>query len=97
MDQVIPAGTAIQNGRNTLIGDNFTRDGYHLDLGIGRYTAASTWFEALTGICVVGNSFKPEAMTGLEAEIAHHAAHAAVTHPDEVTLLPEYAKDKVEQ
>lgn len=90
MDLVIPAGTAIQNGRNTLIGDNFNRDGYHLDLGIGRYTAACTWFEAITGINVIGNSFKPAALTDLEAEIAQHAAHAAVVNPDEVTPLPDY-------
>src|SRR5690606_30736713 len=75
--EVIPAGTAIQNGRNTHIGDNFTRDGYHLDLGIGRYTAACTWFEALTGIHVVGNSFRPVSLTALEAELAQSAAHAA--------------------
>ena len=90
MDLVIPAGTAIQNGRNTLIGDNFNRDGYHLDLGIGRYTAACTWFEAITGINVIGNSFKPAALTDLEAEIAQHAAHSAVVNPDEVTPLPDY-------
>ncbi|WP_083610112.1 DUF4886 domain-containing protein [Pontibacter flavimaris] len=90
MDYVIPAGTAIQNGRNTLIGDNFTRDGYHLDFGIGRYTAASTWFEALTGINVVGNSYKPAGLTELDAEIAQHAAHAAVVNPDKVTILSDY-------
>ena len=91
MDYVIPSGTAIQNGRTSLVGDNFTRDGYHLDLGIGRYTAASTWFEALTGINVVGNSYKPEAISDLEAEIAQHAAHAAVSEPDQVTVLSDYA------
>lgn len=90
MDLVIPAGTAIQNGRKTLIGDNFNRDGYHLDLGIGRYTAASTWFEAITGINVIGNPYKPAALSDLEAEIAQHAAHAAVVNPDEVTPLPDY-------
>lgn len=33
---VVPAGTAIQNGRTSIIGDAFDRDGYHLDLGVGR-------------------------------------------------------------
>src|SRR5690606_5588397 len=37
---IVPAGTAIQNGRTSYLGDNFTRDGYHLDLSYGRYTAA---------------------------------------------------------
>lgn len=90
IDFVVPAGTAIQNGRNTLIGDNFTRDGYHLDLGIGRYTAASTWFEALTGLSAVGNSFAPETLTETEVAIAQHAAHAAVLDPDRVTILSDY-------
>lgn len=88
---VIPCGTAIQNGRSSLIGDNFTRDGYHLDRGIGRYTAACTWFEMLTGINVIGNSYKPEEISDLEAEIIQHAAHAAVRHPDKVTVLRNYA------
>ncbi|GGW30276.1 hypothetical protein GCM10007383_14480 [Arenibacter certesii] len=87
LDVLIPAGTAIQNGRNTSIGDNFTRDGYHLDYEIGRYTAACTWFEALTSINVVGNSFIPDGMTNEEADIAQRAAHAAVLNPDEVTPL----------
>lgn len=96
LDYVIPSGTAIQNGRNTLIGDNFNRDGYHLNLGIGRYTAASTWFEALTGKSVIGNSFKPDALSDLDAEIAQHAAHAAILNPDKVTILTDYAAEESE-
>ncbi|MCM4169231.1 hypothetical protein KCTC52924_00708 [Arenibacter antarcticus] len=96
MDYLIPAGTAIQNGRNTLIGDNYTRDGYHLSLGIGRYTAACTWFEALTSISVVGNTFKPDGLSDLEAEIAQHSAHAAVLNPDKVTLFSNYAVGNIE-
>src|SRR5690606_1220360 len=45
IDLVVPSGTAIQNGRTSYLGDKFTRDGYHLDLGVGRFTAASTWYE----------------------------------------------------
>ena len=41
---VIPSGTAIQTGRN-LMGDRMTRDGFHLDYGLGRYIAACTWYE----------------------------------------------------
>ena len=37
----------IQNGRSTALGDTFNRDGYHLELTYGRYTAACTWFETL--------------------------------------------------
>lgn len=93
-DDIIPAGTAIQNGRNTILGDNFTRDGYHLDFGIGRYTAACTWFEALTSINVVGNPFKPNELSSLETKIAQECAHAAIRNPDMVTPLPVYKKEE---
>jgi len=86
LDLLVPSGTAIQNGRNTVIGDNFTRDGYHLDLAIGRYTAACTWFEALTGRSVVGNPYHPEGMSAKEIQIAQVAAHGAVMEPDSVTV-----------
>lgn len=46
---VIPTGAAIQNLRSSSVGDTVTRDGYHLGLGIGRYTAALTWYCYLTG------------------------------------------------
>ena len=29
IELVVPAGTAIQNGRTSYIGDKFTRDGYY--------------------------------------------------------------------
>lgn len=45
---VVPSGTAIQNLRNTFVGDTLCRDGYHLSLGLGRYTAACTWLEIIT-------------------------------------------------
>ncbi|MCH7402533.1 DUF4886 domain-containing protein [Belliella kenyensis] len=95
LDYVVPSGTAIQNARKTLLGDNFTRDGYHLSYTIGRYTAASTWFEALTGISVVGNSFGPSDMDETALKIAQLAAHGAILNPDEVTLLEEYLPELV--
>ena len=87
---VIPVGTAIQNGRTSIVGDNFCRDGYHLDVNIGRYTAACTWFEAIFGKNVIGNSYKPNSLSDFEAEIAQNAAHFAVVKPKEVTELVEY-------
>ena len=35
--------------RTSYIGDIMTRDGNHLSYSHGRYTAAMTWFAALTG------------------------------------------------
>ena len=52
IDGVIPSGTAIQNLRTSYIGDNLTRDGYHLNFtadSLGRLTASVTWAAALTG------------------------------------------------
>lgn len=90
IDFVVPAGTAIQNVRTSIVGDNVTRDGYHLNSGIGRYTAACVWFEAITGQNVIGNSYKPAGMSDYEAEIAQHAAHTAIATPLEVTDMVDY-------
>ena len=93
IDIVVPAGTAIQNGRTSVIGDNFCSDGYHLDINIGRYTAACTWFETLFNVNVIGNSFKPDALSDFEAEIAQHAAHYAVKKPKEITEMKDFYKE----
>lgn len=86
---VVPAGTAIQNLRTSFIGDNVTRDGFHLDKKIGRYTAACTWYETLSGSNVPDNAYCPEDMTEEQAKIARRAAHEAVLRPYEVTPLTE--------
>ena len=46
---IIPTGMVIQELRGTNICNDLelTRDGYHLDVGAGRYAAACTWFETL--------------------------------------------------
>lgn len=90
IDLVVPSGTAVQNGRTSSIGDNFCRDGYHLDLNIGRYTAACTWFESIFGKSVIGNKYKPVQLSAYEAEIAQHAAHSAVMKPYEITEMTAY-------
>lgn len=47
---VIPVGAVIQTARTTALGDDLTRDGYHLNRHIGRYIAAATWLKSLFGI-----------------------------------------------
>lgn len=84
---LIPSGTAVQNARTTFIGDNMNRDGYHLNVYYGRYTAACTWFEAIFGKNVVGNTYVPDGVDADQARAAQNAAHAAVVKPDEVTDL----------
>lgn len=89
---LIPSGTAIQNARIMLNDYNLCRDGYHLDLLLGRYVAACTWYEALTKRSVLGNSYTPSGMNMRFKEIAQQAAHQAVKSPYKVKraamLLP---------
>lgn len=50
IDVIIPVGTAVQNARNMqslIIEKELTRDKLHLDLYMGRYLAACTFFEAI--------------------------------------------------
>ena len=75
--RVIPSGTAIQLVRYRL-GDVLNRDGTHLSLTLGRYTAACTWCEFLTGKIVDGNHYWPDTITEEEAQICQEEAHEAV-------------------
>lgn len=84
---VIPSGTAIQNARTSFIGDHLNRDGYHLDVKIGRYTAACTWFECIFKHNVVGNPYGPEGLDEARKAVAQKAAHAAVKRPYKITDL----------
>lgn len=84
-DLLVPSGTAIQNGRTSSLGDTFNRDGYHLEVTYGRYTAACTWFEAISGKNVEETSYVPSSMNEVKAKIARSAAHNAVCKPYVVT------------
>ena len=48
-DYLIPSGVAIEALRHTINNPPkyLTRDGYHLDLGMGRYAAACVWYKVL--------------------------------------------------
>lgn len=96
----IPSGTAIQNARtSSLVGSRvgegqpvnreLTRDGYHLNYTLGRYIAACTWLEALTGVNPEGLNYRPKGVTQEQAAIAQRAAHAAVLVPMAVTPITE--------
>lgn len=85
IDGIIPTGPAIQYLRQ-LTGDyDLTRDGYHLSLGMGRYTAACTWFAILTHQNVKKLKYRPDgsdprtkAITEEEARLCRKAARKAV-------------------
>ena len=62
ISHLIPAGTAVQNARNTTLNTPLymTRDNWHLCMGVGRYVAACTFFESVIApvahISVLGNA-----------------------------------------
>ncbi len=85
-DLLVPSGTAIQNAR-TKLGDVLCRDGYHLDLNVGRYTASCAWYEAIFKKNVIGNLYKPDKVSGADALTAQEAAHKAVKKPYAVSKL----------
>jgi len=76
--QIIPCGIAIQNARNTKLGDTLCRDGYHLNYVYGRYTAAAVWYEILTGKDVRRNRYKNTEMTNKQRRWTQKSAHQAV-------------------
>ena len=84
---IIPSGTAVQNARTSALGNDLTRDGFHLSFTHGRYIAACTWLEAVLGVNPVGNSYCPEGMTAQECRLAQKAAHKAVRKPSKVTKI----------
>ena len=63
---IIPVGKTIQRLRDTCSyfdlskgGMSLNRDGFHLSLLYGRYTASSVWFETLTGQDITESNFIP--------------------------------------
>ncbi len=84
---IVPDGTAIQNARSSSIGDHLTRDGYHLNLDYGRFTAALTWYAKLFNLDPTKSNYKPEKVTDLQAKIAKESAKKAVKKPFKVSRV----------
>jgi len=84
---IIPSGSAIQNARTSSLGDTLTRDGFHLDLTYGRFTASCTWFQKLFGLDPRKNAYKPDSITELQSRIAKEAAYQAVKNPFQVSRI----------
>jgi hypothetical protein len=60
------------------IASTFTiRDGFHLDLTLGRYTVACAWCEFLTKKSVKGNPYFPNTIQREQAMKVQKAAHKA--------------------
>ncbi|MBR5632336.1 MAG: DUF4886 domain-containing protein, partial [Clostridia bacterium] len=87
-DYVIPVGTAAQNMRTSYIGDNITRDGYHLNYGFGRYMASLTWYTILTGGSIDNITWTPSKYTddiNLKMPVIKESIKNALKTPFEVT------------
>lgn len=85
----IPTGVAVMNSRKNdylaEIGNELTRDGSHLDEGIGRYLAAMTVFNTLYGDHGIGSvSYKPSNVNPFHVHLAKLAAQKAVNDPFKV-------------
>ena len=102
-DGIIPTGTVLQNLRTTYLDNDFnlTRDGYHMDYGISRYSAACAVFEtiispAFNNILLDNNSYRysesntsagsyTTPVTDGNAPVALEAARNAMKNPYLVT------------
>lgn len=92
LEILIPTGTAIQNGRENehliQVGYELTRDGAHLDEGIGRYIAAMTVFETLFNKNTLGDvSFAPGNADKHLVYLAKMVAKKAVDNPYKISEL----------
>ena len=69
-DFVIPCGTAVQNLRTSLTGDNITRDGYHMSYDYGRLVTALMWARQISGRSIAEVSYLPSGYTFGEKPVA---------------------------
>ncbi len=83
-EMVIPSGTAIQNLRTSFFGDTLTRDGYHLTLDIGRFTAGLTWAHAL-GLPLSRVHTMPDGVPSEYLLVLRDAVEKALATPYDVT------------
>lgn len=88
-ENIIPAGTAVQNGRTSYLGDSYNRDGYHLNLEHGRYTASLTWYAKIFGKNLDDVTYHPAGMSDFCASLCKKAVEHAITAPMGVTSLKE--------
>lgn len=84
---VIPSGTAVQNLRTSFLGDNLTRDGYHMSYDKGRVLTAMMWAKQITGCDVSDIKTFPAAYIYSDNDKAamREAVDNAYSRPFEVT------------
>lgn len=87
---ITPVGTAIQNARTSFVGDKLTRDGYHINLPLGRLITGMTFLSALTGLPIDNVTYMPNGLANDANSkellaIAIESAKNALAKPFEVT------------
>lgn len=85
---VIPVGDVIQSARTTALGDDLTRDGYHLDKKISRYIAAATWLKALLGINPGDVEYRPTRVNEAQKKVIDSTIKTTVSHTPWPRLKP---------
>ncbi len=85
VDVVVPNGTAIQNARTSYKGDTLTRDGFHLDLELGRYIAGLTFVSKLTGQDPTNATYMSPGMVSSDLKVAVESSKNAIDHPYQIT------------
>ena len=93
---ISPAGTAIQNGRTSYIGDDYlgdsettlnewNRDGAHLSVYEGRFASSLSMFCTLTGYTPSEISYLPPNVDNKEGEVIRESVTNALANPFAVT------------
>lgn len=88
MEFIVPNTTVVQNARTSYLGDNLTRDGYHLNLDEGRFFAGLGFYKAVTGESIDGilNSSQYTAKFSSDIKkIAIESVNNAIAKPYEIT------------
>ena len=85
IELVIPNGTSIQNARTSFVGDNLTRDGFHLSYDFGRYIAGLTLVAKMTGVDISTLNYAPKGVSKAYKDIAIESVINAINNPYEVT------------
>lgn len=85
IELIVPNGTAIQNARTSFIGDNLTRDGYHLSFDLGRYIAGLSLVATMTAQDISKVAYAPEGVTPAQQKVAIESVINALASPYSVT------------
>ncbi len=84
-DLIVPNGTAVQNARTSLLGDNITQDGYHMSNDYGCYLTGLMFIRTVTGLPVDNITYIPSNMDELKMAIAIESVNNAYINPFDVT------------